>query len=529
MIADSPTKIELIELLPYLTAQERADLDHLLTADDAIDWQPRQENKPQQMAFESPADVIGYGGQAGGGKTDLALGLSLKKHKKSIIFRREATQLRDIVERSREIIGARGTFNESLLIWRQLPGGRRLELGGIKNDGDVSKWRGRPHDLIAFDEATEFTERQIRFLTGWNRSTDPEQKCQVLLCFNPPSTPEGRWVLTFFGPWLDPKHPRPAKPGEIRWYARVDNKEVERPDGEPFEHKGETITPKSRTFIPASLKDNPDLAHTGYEANLQSLPEPLRSQLLYGDFQAGIKDDDYQVIPTAWVKAAMARWRLEGRPKDEKNKPVPLSALGVDVARGGDDESVLAPRYGNWFDTLLKYRGAETASGPRLVAKIITLLEGRGEARATGKTIEFRDEALTLDVVECATPIQVDVIGVGTSVYDTARMVQLQAQGINAAEHTQAMDKSGRLNFVNVRAEMYWTFREMLDPANDQNIALPDDSALLGDLTAPRWKLQANGILIEPKEDIKNRLGRSPDSGDAVVLAAFARPLQIFI
>src|SRR5262249_58022080 len=86
-------------------------------------------------------------------------------------------------------------------------------------------------------------------------------------------------------------HPRPAKPGEIRWYAMVDGREVEREDGQEFIHKGETIRPKSRTFIPARLLDNPYLMATGYGATLQALPEPLRSQLLYGDFSIGRPDD----------------------------------------------------------------------------------------------------------------------------------------------------------------------------------------------------------------------------------------------
>jgi hypothetical protein len=65
----------------------------------------------------------------------------------------------------------------------------------------------------------------------------------------------------------------------------------------------------SRTFIPSRVSDNPYLMGTGYMTQLQSLPEPLRSQMLYGDFHAGVQDDPWQVIPTAWVEAAMARWK----------------------------------------------------------------------------------------------------------------------------------------------------------------------------------------------------------------------------
>ena len=97
------------------------------------------------------------------------------------------------------------------------------------------------------------------------------------------------------------------KPGELRWYATLPNgNEIERADGTPFKDGHELIKPKSRTFIPARVKDNPDLRNTGYISTLQALPQPVRSQVLHGDFTAGIQDDPWQVIPTAWVEASMA-------------------------------------------------------------------------------------------------------------------------------------------------------------------------------------------------------------------------------
>ena len=61
------------------------------------------------------------------------------------------------------------------------------------------------------------------------------------------------------------------------------------------------IKPLTRTFIPSRVTDNPYLMATGYISTLQSLPEPLRSQMLKGDFEAGTEDDPWQVIPTQWV------------------------------------------------------------------------------------------------------------------------------------------------------------------------------------------------------------------------------------
>ncbi|NJN87932.1 MAG: hypothetical protein HC881_18595 [Leptolyngbyaceae cyanobacterium SL_7_1] len=80
-------------------------------------------------------------------------------------------------------------------------------------------------------------------------------------------------------------------------------------------------------------------------------------------------------------------------------------------------------------------------------------------------------------------------------------------------------DRSGQLGFANKRAESYWRLRELLDPAYGATLALPPDPKVLADLTAPRWKLTLQGILLESKDDIRGRLGRSPDLGDAIVMA----------
>jgi hypothetical protein len=449
---------------------------------------------PQTRAYQSQADILGYGGAAGGGKSDLILGLAVTQHQRSIIFRREAKQGRSLIDRSRELLTGQGRFNENLGVWRDVPGGRQIEFAGVKDPADVFNWRGQPHDFIGIDEADGFLETMVRFLLGWNRTTVPGQRCRVVLAFNPPATAAGRWLLTFFGPWLDTRHARPAAPGELRWYAMVEGEEVERPSGEAFTHvnaggKAETIRPLSRTFIPAKVQDNPYLVKTNYVAQLQALPEPLRSQLLEGDMAAGLEDDPWQVIPAAWVQAAMARWTPEPPPKEL------LTAIGVDVARGGRNSTVLAKRHGPWFDQLVKVPGAETPDGPTAAALVLAHHSG-------------------------SATVNVDVIGVGGSVYDVLKDGRgLDVVPVNNAEASDLRDKSGKFRLVNVRAASYWSLREALDPTSGQALALPPDRELLADLTAPRWKVTASGILIEAKEDIIRRIGRSPDCGDAVVLA----------
>lgn len=479
-------------LIAYLTPEELAQLDALIVSDPTI-WRPLPG--PQRMAYESRADIIGYGGAAGGGKTDLACGKALTQHQKVLVLRREATQLTGIIDRFTELIGGRDGYNGAERIWR-LPR-KQIEFGSTPNLDDWNKYQGRPHDLLVFDEAANFLESQVRALLGWLRSVDPAQRCQALLTFNPPTTAEGRWIVAFFAPWLDPKHPNPAQPGELRYFAMIDGEEVEVPTGKPFQHGGDLVTPLSRTFIPSRVSDNPYLTGTGYMATLQSLPEPLRSQMLYGDFQAGIEDDPWQVIPTAWVEAAQARWK---RP----DKLAPMDSLGVDVARGGRDCTILARRHDMWFDLPLVYPGTATPDGPTVAGLSIA-------AR--------RDDAV----------IHIDVIGVGSSPYDFLNDARQQVVGVNVAESALGTDKSGRLRFKNLRSELWWRMREALDPTNNTGIALPPDRELLADLCAPTWELSGATIYVASREQIIDRIGRSPDYGSAYVLGLIDTPKRATI
>lgn len=475
------------DILKYLTPEELAELDRLLASDKTA-WRPLPG--PQSIAYHSDADIIGYGGAAGGGKTDLACGKALTQHQKILVLRREATQLTGIIDRFTELIGSRDGYNGAERIWRR--GKQQIEFGSTPNLDDWNKYQGRPHDLLVFDEAANFLESQVRALLGWLRSVDPNQKCQALLTFNPPTTAEGRWIISFFAPWLDKKHPNPAQPGELRWFATVDGDDKEVESGEEFEHKGETIKPLSRTFIPSRVSDNPYLMGTGYMATLQSLPEPLRSQMLKGDFNAGIQDDPWQVIPTAWAEAAQARW---SRP----HKLEEMDSMGVDVARGGKDKTVIARRHGMWFDEPLDYPGQETPNGPMVAGLVIAAM---------------RDAA----------PVHIDVIGVGASPYDFLVNASQQVVGVNVSESASGPDLTGMLRFLNQRSELWWRMREALDPNNNTGICLPPDKRLLADLCAPRWELSGKVVKVEGREEIIKRIGRSPDFASAYIMALMDTP-----
>lgn len=503
-----------------MTPEELEEYNHLLLSVDLPIWAPLEG--PQTIAFESDADIVGYGGAAGGGKTDLMLGKALLKHRRIAVFRLNGTEHEAFIDRIEDVLGSRDGFNSQKGIWRNA-GPRRvqIEMLSIPNMGDERKYRGRPHDLKAFDEVSEIPEYQVRFLLGWLRTTVPGQKCQAILAFNPPTTAEGRWIITFFAPWLDPKYPNPAAPGELRWFAMCNGEELEVVDGRPFvlrgnhklydfnpkEHEADAIIrPQSRTFIPARVADNRYLVGTNYMTQLQSLPEPLRSQLLYGDFNAGMEDDAMQVIPTAWIDAAMERW-VPFSPKGE------MMSEGIDVARGGKDNTIIARRHKNplrqdapamWFDKALVYPGSQTPDGPTVAGLAIAA---------------NRNNAV----------MHIDVIGVGSSPFDFLNEANQQVVGVNVSEVATGTDKSGMLRFSNQRTQDWWRMRESLDPANDTGIMLPPDKRLAADLAAPKWRVKGKVIQVESREEIIDRIKRSPDWASAYILALRDTPKMNYV
>jgi hypothetical protein len=487
---------EIAGLLDKVPAREReALIGDGKAATAGFSWVPNPG--PQTDAFFSEADELFYGGQAGGGKSDLLIGIGLTEHLDSLILRRVNDDAKELAERGREIAGQAGRFNGQN--WTLRLGKRRIRFGGCKDEKDKERYKGRAKDLYGFDEISDFTETQFRFITAWNRSSKEGQRCRVVCTGNPPTRPEGLWVLRYWGPWLDPKHPRPAKPGELRWFTSGPNGEDVEVEGRgPHLVNGEQVFARSRTFIPAKLADNPDLARTNYRASLDALPPELRAAYRDGNFSAELKDDDYQVIPTAWIEAAMERWTPQRPPE------FAMTAMAVDVAPGGIDQMVLCWRYGGWYAPLIAKKQVDK------------------DGRAVGALVfqHRRDHC----------PVIVDVGGG----WGGDAVVALKDNGITVApflgvDKSTAKTQAGNLSFRNKRAECIWRFREALDPGQDlgSGISLPRDPELKADLASYRWELTPNGILIEDKDEIRKRIGRSPDKGDAVTMCLSEGSLAI--
>ena len=443
----------------------------------------------QTKAYFSKADIILYGGGGGSGKSFLSIALAIQRHFRSIIFRRESTQTDGLIANSKEVILEEASFNGTAneFTW---PDGRNLKFAGLPGADDWRKHAGRERDLMVFDEAAEFLEVQVASLFAWNRGPTGVP-CQILLPSNPPRTADGAWVRIWFAPWLDPKFPHPAQDGELRW-AVFRAGQIHWVGGpEDVEIDGEVIKPKSLTFIRGLLKDNPYRDTAEYRASLQALPDTLRKQMLHGDFEAGEADDAFQTIPTSWVREAQQRWT------PTPPVGVPMCAIGVDCAQGGSDKTVLAIRYDGWFAPMIAVEGEKTPDGKTVAGLVIA---------------KRRDNARVI----------IDIGGGwGGDAYAHLRENSIDTVSYMGVKPSMRRTVDKQLKFFNTRAEAYWRFREALDPSQAQGspIMLPSDPELVADLCAPTYEVMARGIKIEPKDEVTKRLGRSPDRGDAVVMA----------
>lgn len=473
--------------------------DAMQATKDFAHWVPNPG--PQTEAFFNPADEIFYGGEAGGGKTDLLLGTALNGHRRSILLRRLNGEVNGLIERMEVILGHRRGLKQSPPAYWRLRDriDRIIKFGGCQHPDDWQKYQGTPHDFIGFDEVTNFLENQFRSIIGWNRSVTPGQRSRVIAAGNPPTTPEGMWVIKYWGPWLDKNHPYPAVDGELRWFTTIDDVDtmVDGPgpvviDGKPLlDSKGKPIYPRSRTFIRAELADNPDLEETGYGSRLAALPGPMRAAMFEGDFSTSIKDDMWQVFPTAWIEAAMARWHPEG------GRGKGMDALGIDIAQGGSDLTVFAPRHGAWFDQLKVHPGRDTPDGPAVGALAFLYMRDGCE--------------IVIDMGG----------GYGGSTATHLKTNQIVPTLFNGSNEAIGRDRSGEWMFLNKRAAAHWRLREALDPEYGSYLALPPDPELKADMASIRWQPQGKKIRILSKDEIKKVIGRSSDRSDAVVMANF--------
>lgn len=203
-----------------------------------------------------------------------------------------------------------------------------------------------------------------------------------------------------------------------------------------------------------------------------------------GDFP---EQGEYNVIPLSWIELAQDRWldtEVTGQP-----------VLGVDVARGGMDKSAIAVRVDNKILRIETFSGLDTQE---LAAEVIRI---------------YREVDAQMANVEAN--------GMGVGVIDELRKHKdIITNEVNVSTKSELLDPKGNRLYANLRAELWWTLRNALDPKGDTLLAIPPTAkGLVADLAAPKYDMRSGPIKIELKEETKARLKRSPDEADAVMIS----------
>ena len=464
----------------------------------------------QEMVFNCEADVVGFGGKAGGNKTYTAYGLAYYKHRETILFREEFSQMNhSIIPKGKAVYEGLATYKgQSDYTWFFHHGGK-FALGALKHQGDFERYRGNEWSALIFDEAATLRQDEVMSIMAWMRGDEQLERQQAYFFFNPPKSSKGEWIIKHFAPWIDPSYPDRAEEGEWRWYTVIDEEEVILRDDDPelvktadggayIERNGEKILLQSQTFFFSERDENPDLGER-YEATLQRLPTTLRRQLKDGDFTAGLEDDAFQLFDYHLIALAMDRWTPSITDYFGDREVPPLTVIGVDPARGGSNRTVIGKRYDTYVAPFIIIPGAETPTGGHVAARVLQ---------------EVDNEPNREDII-----INVDVGGIGASPYDALVEAGLNVYPVNAGSGSDYRDRSGIYEVANKRTELLLRLRDLFEgyPAE---LAVPNINELRTEAAAVHYLMPSGKMLAQRKDEIEKDIGVSTDILDALALTA---------
>lgn len=237
------------------------------------------------------------------------------------------------------------------------------------------------------------------------------------------------------------------------------------------------------------------------------------------------------LVPKEWIKLANQKWKEAQRDhitdaigNQGSTAKVTMATrplrLGVDVAGMGRDSSVFLFRYHNYVDHIYQIQSGGAANQMEVAGHV------------------FNNMKLNYNSFTGMIPQSfIDSIGEGAGVY--SRMIELSTEKkeneflknrVFSAKGSEGgvwndqplTDKTEQYHFLNMRAYLYWCVRDWLNPDHKTGAMLPEDPELLEELVKTEWKFRSDGkIQIEAKEDIRERIKRSPDKADALALTFY--------
>lgn len=273
---------------------------------------------PQTRFMSSSADIVFYGGGAGGGKSrgllmDAARYYDVQGYN-AVIFRKsygEITNAGGLWDDSMEVypyLG--GEPREGSLDWQWKEYRSSIAFSHFQHSKNKKTWQGSQIAYIGWDEVTHFTDDIFFYMLSRNRST-----CGVKPCIRATCNPEpGSWVSEFLDWWIgEDGFPIPERDGVLRWFVRDGDKVVWADNPDDFVEGEE---PKSVTFIRSKLSDNPELMRKdpSYRASLKALPLFEREILLGGNWKVRrtggmrFKREWFEIIDTEPICERMVRY-----------------------------------------------------------------------------------------------------------------------------------------------------------------------------------------------------------------------------
>ena len=179
--------------------------------------------------------------------------------------------------------------------------------------------------------------------------------------------------------------------------------------------------------------------------------------------------------------------------------PPPLTAIGVDPARGGSNRTVIGKRYDTWVDEFIIIPGSETPTGGHVAARVLKEIENEPN----------RDDII----------INVDVGGIGASPYDALVEAGVNVYGINAGEKSDYTDRSGIYQVANKRTELLMRLRGLLE-GYPVKLAIPQMDELRTEMAAVHYAMPNGKMLAQRKDEIEKEISVSTDILDALALTA---------
>ena len=279
----------------------------------------RPQSGPQETALASSADIVIMGGAAGGGKT-WSLLLEPLRHVgnpefSAVLFRRTSPQIRnpggmwDDSEKIYPSLGAKGS--QSYLEWT-FPSTAKVKFAHLQYESSKYGWQGSQIPLIGFDQLEHFSESTFFYLLSRNRSMCGVRPYIRATCNPDPDS----WVASFIAWFLgEDGYPIPSRSGVLRWFIRISDDLHWADSPEELKERfsdlpPEQVYPKSMTFIPSLVTDNPALLRENpeYMGNLLALPFIERMRLLGGNWK--IRATGGTLFNRAWFD--IVSWVPEG-------------------------------------------------------------------------------------------------------------------------------------------------------------------------------------------------------------------------